>query len=179
LNQIFAQHGWLKPNHQGRILRNWRALAKQAGGSAYIYLRDSSLLGQIYQLISQLPGIKTIYDHHDIMALGADASASLMIEAQPGYYFVDDLNEQIISPVESRLARDGIGHNVQAIGGYHPDSKDATVPWIMAGPDIKDKQQLKLDAELVDFAPTLADMLGLQLASDLDGQSIYSSVRLS
>ena len=177
LNQIFAQHGWLRTNHQGRILKNWQALAKQAGGSAYVYLRDSSLLGQIYQLINQLPGIKTIYDHHDIVALGADASASLMIEAQPGYYFVDDLLAQVINSVDSRLAREGVGHNEQSVSGYHPDGTQETLPWIMSGPDIKAGHQFKLDAELVDLAPTLADMLGITFTTALDGQTIYPTIQ--
>lgn len=172
LNTLFVKKGWaeLKPN--GAIKNNWQVYAKSCDGSTYIYCKQNSSIDprEIYQEVSAIEGIETVYSSKEAASMGADPNATLMVEAKPGYYFNDEADGNLIETI----SKEDIGKPNRYFGvhGFHPQKPNYETTACFFGPDIKEKQKVDR-AKLVDEAPTFAKLLHLKtFPKDTDGQCI-------
>lgn len=173
LNMLFADRGWLRATHNGRVARNWQVLAKHTDGATYVYLKDASLLQQVQKMVSEVEGVKAVYDHSELVEFGADPEASLMVEAHKGYYFTDETRRPaVVEEVTNEMLKRGEVDRYKGTHGYHPDNEDYTTTLILNGPDIEAGQELTLDIDLTSEGPTMAKLLGLQFNTPTDGHVI-------
>ncbi len=173
LNVLLRQEGYIELDKNGHI-KSYRALAKNCDGSSYIYLKDRSDVGlvkEIKRLIEQLNDkykcIEILYTSEEASKMGADPYCTFMLEAAEGYYFLDDHTGELIKEVDPDEA--GIvPHITVNTHGYAPLKKDYSTVFIASGAGIRENVELK-EMSLVDEAPTMARLLGIQL-NDVDGR---------
>lgn len=169
LNHLFAEQGWLQPNKRGGI-RRWQVLAKTADGSTYVYIKEPTLLKKVRDLIGSVNGVTRIYSHSELIKAGADPQAALMVEAQAGYYFTDEV--AVTATVECVNPHDiGSPDRYRAVHGYSPQKPDYATTLILNGPDIKSGYEIAT-ARLIDEAPTFARLLGLRFPQPTDGSAL-------
>lgn len=86
-----------------------------------------------------------------------------MVEAKQGYSFEDGLSDRIVEDLEEQ----GIKH---ATHGYSPDKDNYHCNLVISGDKVNHGLQLA-ELEMVDIAPTIAKILGLEFTGG-DGRSI-------
>lgn len=159
LNVLFKENGWIKENGKGGI--GYEVLCKNCDGSAYIYLKDKhdeQLKLQVRELIERFNDehdcIETIYSAAEAEELGADSNCSFMLEAQRGYYFLDDIDAPVIKQIRQGEAG-VVPHVTVNTHGYSPFKSDYTTVFMAAGKGIRKGVELA-KASLIDEGPTLA-----------------------
>jgi predicted AlkP superfamily pyrophosphatase or phosphodiesterase len=161
-NLLLARKGFLTADATGKVT-SWIAVTKSSGGAAAIYLQDQNneelakSLEQIFAEIHQKDGspIWRVLSKKDAAKLGADPRAALFIEAAPGF--------TISEKAAGKKVTDKVGSSVRrATSGYLPSRSEMRGVLIASGKGIKPKTQIEY-AQLVDIAPTIARLLGLEL----------------
>lgn len=174
-NVLLRQKGYIKVDARGRIL-NYEAIVKSCDGSAYVYVRpgtDASVVREIRILLEQFnhehPCLESIYSQAEVLKLGADPGCALMLEANRGYYFMDNIEGNIL--INIRPEQVGIvPHFTRAAHGYSPFKQDYTTVFMAAGKGIRQGIVLN-EMRLIDEGPTIAKLLGVSLAG-ADGRII-------
>ncbi|RQD71838.1 MAG: alkaline phosphatase family protein [Tindallia sp. MSAO_Bac2] len=140
--------------------RKWRAYLQSAGGSAYLHLRDDDPEAEEIALSclreamkEEKYGIEHIYNRRELDNLQAVRHIKYAIEAKKGYIFKDTLTE---FTVDNYLAK-GIKNGNH---GYSPNKSNYRCNFIASGCNIKGNLPLG-SLEMVDIAPTMARVLGL------------------
>lgn len=149
---------------------SWRAYVQEAGGSAYLHLQSSDpeaeslAVHAIKEFMKQAnSGIEAFYGRDDLKRLHASTKASYMIEAKVGYCFDDALTDSVHQSI-------GPAGSTYATHGYSPDKAAYRTNLVIYGPGIAANSDLG-EVEMVDIAPTMANILGLKLDSP-DGHSL-------
>lgn len=171
LNQLFVRHGWVTPvDGKTTYKGNWQVTAKTCDGETYVYTRGNVDLGRVKQVIAGVEGIEHIYDGADAVRLGADPNCAFLVEAQPGYYFTDEVNRPA---VVERVDPDTLGSpdRYHGVHGYGPNQPGYFTTAIFAGPGIRSGAVVD-GAHLVDEGPTFAELLGLHYPTPTAGQPI-------
>ncbi|MDR2660738.1 MAG: alkaline phosphatase family protein [Lactobacillaceae bacterium] len=172
LNKLFFQNGWIDYNDEKQVINSWQVLAKTTDGSTYIYIKNKKLILGVKKLIQQYIGksIEKIFDNGEIVALGADDKADLMIEAKSGFYFTDEIK---VSDLIEKIDDTKIGqpHRYKAVHGYHPKKNKYHTVSVFYGPKIN-KGKVISSANLIDLAPTMAKILDLKFNRPTDGKII-------
>jgi predicted AlkP superfamily pyrophosphatase or phosphodiesterase len=157
---IYEENGELK----------WRAYVQSAGGAAYLHIRQDDEEAEMLAtavlkkaMKDDGYGIESIYTGRELEDFHMDPSVSYMLEAKRGYYFEDSLEHPYILDLEEQ----GLTH---ATHGYSPDKADYKCILIISGDNIKKEYQLG-DVEMVDIAPTMAKILGIDFYS-CDGRPL-------
>ncbi|AQP52786.1 alkaline phosphatase family protein [Vagococcus penaei] len=174
LNAFFVQKDWLKLTKKGRIPKKTPFYAKSADGSAYIYQQGDTKIKSdiIYQELLKIEGIESIYQQPVIHEMGADPEALFMVEAKPGYYFIDEAVGHVIEKTNHQDI--GQSERYRAVHGYHPSKDDYQTTLLFSGPDIKENQRIN-QARLIDEAPTFAKLLKLNnFPKNSDGDVIQA-----
>lgn len=173
LNVLLREKGYIKLNEKGKV-KDYQVISKSCDGSAYIYLKEksnSNLTNIVYNLIDEFNKknncIETIYTGCEAANLGADPECTFMLEAKTGYYFLDDVQGEIIREIKPEESLE-VPHVTKATHGYLPFKRDYTTIFMAAGKGIKKGVVLE-EMKLVDEAPTMAKLLGLEL-QDVDGR---------
>jgi predicted AlkP superfamily pyrophosphatase or phosphodiesterase len=182
---IVSDHGWtnitkaVKPNVLLKTLgllkidKNENIVSKEAytvmnHGAAHVYIlnkaRKDEIMREIKPKLAALEGINNVYDENDFNRLGLPSTkdpymADLILEAKEGYYIVNEHDG--ISPLGKVTYVATHGH-------------DPAKPWmkgtlIALGPGIKEGVKVT-DATVRDLAPTIAQLLGLQMPSTWPGE---------
>ncbi|WP_446899271.1 ectonucleotide pyrophosphatase/phosphodiesterase [Clostridium sp. LBM24168] len=175
LNALLKNNGYIDTDRRGKI-KNYQAIAKNCDGCAYIYLKnkdDKLLVDKLCSLIdnfnTKTQCIEEIYKRDIVMRLGADPNCAFMVEAKKGFYFLDDVEEDIIRYIKP--GDENILHNItRATHGYLPYKKDYTTIFMASGRGIK-KGIVIDNMNLIDEGPTIAKLLGIEL-KDADGKII-------
>ena len=176
LNMLFAQHGWLTPLAGKTTYRNnWRVTAKTCDGETYVYTRGNVDTGRLKQLIAGVAGVEHIYDGAEAVKRGADPRCTFLVEAQPGYYFTDEVNRPAV--VED-VDPDSLGTHdrYQGVHGYGPNQPGYFTTAVFAGPDVN-RGATVAGAHLVDEGPTFAQLLGVHYPAPTAGQPIPGVIR--
>jgi predicted AlkP superfamily pyrophosphatase or phosphodiesterase len=157
-NVLLAQHELI--TLQSKNVTDWKAMAQNTGGSAAIYLndpKDAATLGKVRVLLQKNavdPFGKPIYriiDKERLAALGGPRDAALYLEAEPGYMFSRAVDGQFLRKA-----------SLKGNHGFLPDTPGLATGFIASGRGIK--KGVVLDTiRLVDVAPTVAELLGLQM----------------
>lgn len=175
LNVLLKDKGYIKVNSEGKIV-DFSAVVKSCDGSAYVYLKnknDIRIKEEIFSAIDsfnkQYNCIESIYTSMEAEQLRADPNCTFMLEASLGYYFTGEYEGEAVKELNS----EEIGHKphrTRATHGYSPFKKDYTTVFMAAGRGIR-KGEVIEQMNLVDEAPTIAELLGVEL-KDVDGRII-------
>ena len=161
-NLLLARKGFLTTDATGNIT-SWIAVTRSSGGAAAIYLQDQhneetvKALEEIFTEIHKKDGspIWRVISKKDAAKLGADPRAALFLEAAPGFVISEQASgKKITDKLESSAGR--------VASGYLPSRSEMRGMLIAAGKGIKPQTQIEY-TRLVDIAPTIARLLGLEL----------------
>lgn len=171
LNMAFERQGWLNSIPGKTTYRNnWQVTAKTCDGETYIYTRGNVDLAKVKQVIAGIKGVQRIYDGAEAVKLGADPRCTFLVEAQPGYYFTDEVNRPaIVEPVDPSSL--GTHDRYRGVHGYGPNQPDYFTTAVFTGPGIKEGATVE-NAHLVDEGPTFAKILGLHYPAPTAGKVI-------
>ncbi len=145
LNYLFKQNSWLDYDEEKQVITNWRVMAKTTDGSTYIYLKDPKMAAGISRLIKEHAGqgIEKVYSKKELIELGADPEADLMVEAKAGYYFTDEISvTSLIEEVDANSI--GQTDRYHAVHGFLPTRKNYQTTLILSGPGIKAAKKFAL-----------------------------------
>lgn len=157
-NVVLAKKGLLTVDAKGKIT-SWRAAAQSFGGSAAIIVKDpkdektAREAEEAFTEIFKQPDspIWRIVSRRDLSRLGADPRAAFYIEAAPMTAFASHNNGAAISKSSERGAH-----------GYLPSRFEMRAALIASGRGIKPGVKVEY-ARLMDIAPTIARLLGLEM----------------
>jgi predicted AlkP superfamily pyrophosphatase or phosphodiesterase len=161
-NVILARKGFLTLDASGNVI-SWIAATHSSGGAAAVYLQDqyneetTKSLEEIFAEIHKKEGspIWRVISKKDAAKLGADPRAVLFLEAAPGFVISEQASgKKVTDKLEASAGR--------VASGYLPSRSEMRGMLIAAGKGIKPKTQIEY-ARLVDIAPTIARLLGLEL----------------
>jgi predicted AlkP superfamily pyrophosphatase or phosphodiesterase len=176
LNVLFKEKGFISLDPKGRV-KDWKAYCKGCDGSAYVYVKDSSLIEEVERLLHELRrsssnGIQQIYTGDEAAAMGADPSCSFMLEAERGYYFKDTLDGDLIHTI----THEDVNEKRYTWGshGYSPKKDNYKTIFMAWGKGIVPYKELP-EMHLVDEGPTFAKLLGLDLGRT-DGMVIQELI---
>lgn len=161
LNSYFQQLDWIKMDENNQPI-DWEVIAKGADGATYIYTKPGVDLQKVRQALEEFPkGIETIYTQEQAEQLGADAACSFLIEAETGYYFVDNMG-----PLFEATA--GTDYH-KAAHGFSPTKENYETMLFLSGPGINPNARLPF-ARLVDEGPTFLYAMGYEFNHATDGR---------
>ncbi|MFL0196580.1 ectonucleotide pyrophosphatase/phosphodiesterase [Clostridium sp. WILCCON 0269] len=172
LNVLLKDRGYIKVNAKGKI-SDYKAITKSCDGCVYVYVKnnDSKVLKEIRELIEDFnvvyEGIEAIYSREEALELGADEQCSLMLEAKLPYYFQDKIYGELIEEIDKENLQGEDGYKL-CNHGYSPFKPNYTTVFMASGKGIK-KGVIIQQMNLVDEAPTIAKLLGLEL-KNTDGK---------
>ncbi|HMP75505.1 MAG TPA: ectonucleotide pyrophosphatase/phosphodiesterase [Kiritimatiellia bacterium] len=159
-NVLLAEHGYLTVD-KGTI-RDWTAITANSGGSAGVYLKDPKdrkTARAVRKLLEQHAESETgevyfrIVERAQLDALGAAPTAAFYLEGDPSYMFSGSLAGGFLRKSSLR------GQH-----GYLPDRLAMKTGFIAAGAGIRSRSMIE-DMALIDVAPTVAALLGLDMPS--------------
>ena len=181
LNTVLEEHGLLKKNDDETI-GDYDVLAKDTDGSSYIYINkkkkskynvkngEEILYNDIVKMLKPLIDkgiIEKIYKKNDVEM--PDKNAALMIEASRGYFFKDEVKDEVLISVET-LRKRGLKAHVNN-HGYHPNLKeDYETVFFVSGKGIK-KGKFIDEMSLIDEAYIFSKIMGFEM-KDIDGKCI-------
>ncbi len=164
-NALLAEAGLLASNGRGGV-RSWRALVRSNGGSAFVYARgepEALRAREVLLAESRRSGLFRVVSAEEMLGLGADPGAWFGLEARPGWAFANDTEGPQRIPSAAR-----------GVAGYLTASvPSALVAWgrgIRAGVRVPWMR-------LVDVAPTVARLLGVELPEG-EGGALVGVLRL-
>ena len=157
-NVLLAKKGFLTIDGQG-IVKSWRAVAQSFGGSAAIFLKnpqDQIAAQEVEQLFRTLEEdsdnpLWRISVRREAARLGADPRAVLFLDAAPLFQLSDRISGSTIGKAADRAAY-----------GYLPSRAEMRGALFLSGKAIKVGQKIEY-ARLIDVAPTIARLLGLEM----------------
>ena len=170
LNKLFLNKCWLTLDKKNKFIESHEVFCNHCDGSAYIYLKDKSNTTLLNKVITELKDfslknnncIKEILTSDEAKELGADPNCSLMLEANDGYYFLNDFNGEIIEKT--------LGKHHLATHGYNPNYYENKPFFIVSDNSVK--QNFDMGAiKLLDIAPTIAKLMDDSMI-DTDGRII-------
>jgi len=171
LNVLLQQEGFLTAAEDGVNVKDYRVLAQEGDGSAYIYAHPSlnkegrgELVAALRPLLEKFSRenddcIEAIFTGEEAGALGADDRCLLMLEAKMGYSLLDTLKGEVI---------DREPQATKATHGYLPDKPGYTTVFAMRGEKIH-PGRVDAPMSLIDEGPTIAHIFGGTLP-EADGQ---------
>jgi predicted AlkP superfamily pyrophosphatase or phosphodiesterase len=172
LNQLLKEKGLIYEEEGGM---KWRAYLQNAGGAAYLHLRedDNEAKRLALDILSKAMadgccGIEKLYDREELDNCHAASSVQYMLEAKMGYCFEDSLD----GPVVTDLEEQGVKY---ATHGFSPDKPGYRCNLVIAGECIKNEYQLG-EIQMVDIAPTMASILGIDF-NNCDGRPLNEIFR--
>jgi len=179
LNVLLREKGYITINKKGNI-KDYKAIIKNCDGSAYLYLKDKedkNLKKDIYNLFTDFNKdfncIEAIYDRDQAINFGADPKCTFMLEANKGYYFLDEFEGEIIREVKDHHI--GVVPDfTRSTHGYSPFKENYTTVFMATGKGIK-KGVIIDEMSLVDEGPTLGSLLGIEL-KEADGKVIWEFI---
>jgi hypothetical protein len=169
-NAVLAAEDLLVPEPGASVaVREWSALARSNGGSAFVYARsDAAALRARRALAAAAKATRAfrVVAAESLRELGADADARFGLEAEPGFAFGDRPTPPLLRAAAGRGA-----------GGYllpRPETAAGFVAWgrgVRPGVRIPRMRQ-------TDIAPTIAQLLGVDLG-EVEGRPLVGALSLS
>jgi predicted AlkP superfamily pyrophosphatase or phosphodiesterase len=159
-NAVLAKKGLLTIDGQNRIT-SWRAICQALGGAAAVFVKneqDQKLIAEVEKTFREIHDrsdspIWRIIDRRDAARLGADPRAWFFLDAAPLYRMGSGAAGRTVS-----------GASVRASSGYLPQRSELRAALILAGNGVKPGVRIEY-ARLIDIAPTVVRLLGLEMRS--------------
>ncbi|WP_410513466.1 ectonucleotide pyrophosphatase/phosphodiesterase [Paenibacillus sp. BR2-3] len=167
LNNLLQEKGLIfKENGEMR----WRAYFQCAGGAAYLHIQPGDQEAEQLALAAiedfmkdDSSGIESVYAREALDRLHVGQSTRVMLEAKRGYCFDESLEEPTVVDLEEQ----GVKY---ATHGYSPDKSDYRCNIVISGDNVKKDYHIG-DLEMVDIAPTMAKILGIDF-NHCDGRPL-------
>lgn len=129
------------------------------GGLAFsLYIRDDSRVREAYNWLREQKWVRSIYSEHGLRGLdGSLSDLNYYVPRKSGDFFVEISNEYTVS---------------FASQGQHGSLRDSDmlVPLVLAGRNVKSGLKLDRQTRVVDVAPTVLGLFGLEPAKHLEAQ---------
>lgn len=145
---------------------DYQAYFQSIGNGAYLYVKNNNLKVEkhVREILEELKeaeiyGVKEIYTRNHLKKMHADLGIAMAVEGKEGFRFQDDFNGKDIVPLDA----------VTATAGYSPYAPQNKNLALIYGEVVQARRDLG-DIQLVDIAPTIAYMLGLD-AHMFDGRA--------
>ncbi|MDQ0090155.1 putative AlkP superfamily pyrophosphatase or phosphodiesterase [Paenibacillus anaericanus] len=157
LNNLLQEKGLIYEDN-GEM--KWRAYFQCGGGSAYLHIKQGdeeakqsalAVIGDYMKDDSY--GIEKIYARDELNHFHVGQTTKYMLEAKRGYCFDESMDE----PTIVDLDKQGVKY---ATHGYSPDKDDYRCNVVVSGDKVKKDYHIG-DMEMVDIAPTIAKILGI------------------
>ena len=151
-------------------VRSWLALVRSHGRSAYVYARDAQnalAARELLEVEAERTRAFEIVSANALARAGGDPQAWFGLLARPGFVFGNELAGPPLSPSPVRAAP-GV---MQSLG-----DDSGRVGFLAWGRGIRNRIRLP-EVELTDVAPTVATLLGLRLADEIDGEAVLGILR--
>ncbi len=167
LNSEFKKEGLLSSD--GNKILDFKAVARECGGSAYIYIsreakpKEREMVLKILERLKEMGAIEKIITREEAINLGADSICDYMVEGSLGYYFTNEVLGEFVENT-SRIKN---GHIYKAVHGYSPEKEEYETFFLACGKGIKEDFELE-GGSLINHAPTLGKILGIKF-KDIDG----------
>ena len=167
INAELKKAGFIKSD-DGETVKDWTAYSHYAHGMAEVRVKDPSDI-KTYNAVEKLlrvleaaegNGVKQVYNREQLKELGSFMDSDFVIEAELGYRFENLMDGDL----------HGEEHHYYATHGYSPEYYEMRSSFFLTGKDIPagvDKGEINL----IDFAPTLASVMGMELRH-AEGKSI-------
>jgi predicted AlkP superfamily pyrophosphatase or phosphodiesterase len=154
-NALLAEHGFLELE-EGR-LKSWRALTRSSGGSAAIYVRDRKDVPAVTDLFHRAASVSggtlyTVLERPELDRLGYNPEAALALDPADGWAFSGALGAKFLDGVPT----------VKANHGQLPTRPKLRTGFAAVGAGIRAGASVG-QMSLIDVAPTVAKLLGLDL----------------
>ena len=158
LNVLLQQLGYVTAADDGINVKDYRVLAQEGDGSAYIYAHPSlseeeknEIKAELKTLLQEFSAkhencIEAVFTGEEAGALGADERCLLMLEAKVGYSLLDTLKGAVV---------DENAQPTKATHGYLPTKPGYTTVFAMKGDNIR-PGQVDISMSLIDEGPTIA-----------------------
>jgi len=176
INVLLKEKGYIIADKKGKVT-SYNAICKNCDGSTYVYAKDKNdqkfkqeLLLLINEFNDKNNCIETIYTGEQASELGADSNCSFMLEAKKGFYFLDEMEGDLIRSIQAGEAGK-VPHVTINTHGYSPCKPDYTTVFLASGKGIR-KGAVIEKMNLIDEGPTMARLLGLEL-KETDGRALY------
>ena len=159
-NVVLGKKGLLTADADGKVV-SWRAAAQALGGSAAILIKDpqdeksAKEAEEAFRQIYEKPDspIWRIVSRREASQLGANPRAAFYLDAAPTYCMSSRTRGDTVSKSANRSAH-----------GYLPQRSEMRASLIAVGQGIKPGRRVEY-ARLIDIAPTIARLLGLEIRS--------------
>jgi predicted AlkP superfamily pyrophosphatase or phosphodiesterase len=160
LNSALREAGLIRLDDAAKVV-SWEAMAWNSGGLAAIVLnnpQDSSVRTRVLDVLKNIAGdssgpVYRILEGNEVQEAGGFPNAAFVVGLRPPFRTGSDLRGPVI-----REARSRGGH------GYLPELPEMNSTLVLSGPGIPAGRSLGI-ADMRDIAPTLANLLGVQLPS--------------
>ena len=153
---------------------DYQACFQSTGNGAYLYVKNHNLKIEkhVREILEELKeaeiyGVKEIYTRNHLKKLHADLGIAMAVEGSPGFRFIDDFYEEDIVKLQKP----------DATSGYNPLQPEHKNILLMYGEAIQPSINLG-DVKLVDIAPTIANILGLEHVVS-DGRILEEALKMS
>lgn len=158
-NMILEQHGLCR--YENGVLKQYTAYLDGCDGMAYIYLHENCpnpevIQEQLRDIFSTCRGIKKVMTGPEAAAIGSDARASLVLEADDGYSF-----EAGYEPEAEYTDDKIIESHYQALHGYLPNAPDYQTMFFCYGADVN---AVRIDQMCItDILPSICQWMGFHM----------------
>lgn len=159
---VLRDAGLITTNPSGRVT-DWKVFMHNEGGSAFLEARDpkdTASITKAVELMRKLAadpanGIAKVYTPADLAAMHAMPNAFIGLEAAREYGFGSDLQGAVVTATQPSGKH-----------GYNPEIPELRPAMILSGAGVV-PCQLREGVRIVDVAPTVAALLGV----DMEGTS--------
>ncbi len=166
---LFAALGLLSTDDQGK-LGSWSAFPWCEGGAVAVYINPAAPLpppstaaavDRALDLLASLPryGVHHVYRGAELERLHGYPGAYAVLDAEPGFAFAGGLTGPAVSPTTE----------LRGTHGHAPDRPELNACLILRGPAIRAGARIP-PVRLLDVAPTIARILGLDLGPQVQGR---------
>ena len=157
---VFATLGLLETGADGKLTK-WLAYPWGVGGSLAVYLHPdapegtAARLDAVLALLESRPeyGVHRLYRGEELERLGGFPGAYAVLDAAEGFFFSNNLASPGVLPARLR-----------GVHGQVPTRPGLSAGLVIRGPGIQAGKNIG-NIRLVDVAPTLARILGVELGS--------------
>jgi hypothetical protein len=168
-NAVLAAEGLLVPDARSNdAVKEWSALARSNGGSAFIYARsdDAAMLARrALSAAARRTRAFRIVSAETMLELGADPNAWFGLEAEPGFAFGNQPKPPLLQPEARR-----------GVGGYLPQKSEMNAGFVAWGRGVRVGVRIP-SMRQTDVAPTVARLLGLDFGT-VDGRPLVGALAL-
>lgn len=158
INTLFVKEGWMDAKTD-----EWKVTAHASGGQAAIYSKDKSLNNKIVDLLKKnANGLYEVIERKQLDEIGAYPEAVCAISALEGY--------TVTRSTRGPLVTDFNNKKTAGQHGYLPTHKKLQTGFIAVGCGAARGKPLGV-IKLVDVAPTVARLLGLDMGA-VEGKAV-------